>query len=333
MATASPKSNTVSTKIIGQGVGAGPVFRLCVGAVVIAALVFMAASASAADMNVRDVRSATIKTPAPPSPWQFQFTPYVWMPFVTGETQIGSTTSGVNTNFVDIFRRADRIYPWMSYQELRNGPFSIYANVIWSRMRFSDTRSGIFPIGPLNRSSLGIVADSKIWLDMAIIESGFTYQFAQWRSGGAGNGSVQSTAVDVVAGGRYWFLRPDIDLNVTATVNIPALGLTRTGAGNVSATTTIDWLDPFVGLRLRHAFAAGNELVLQGDVGGFGIGSQFAWQALATYNIATRFLGLDLAGYVGYRALSIDYTEGSENNTLALDLILHGPVVGLTFTW
>lgn len=33
----------------------------------------------------------------------------------------------------------------MSYQELRNGPFSIYNDTIWSRMRFSDTKSGVLP--------------------------------------------------------------------------------------------------------------------------------------------------------------------------------------------
>jgi hypothetical protein len=39
-----------------------------------------------------------------------------------------------------------------------------------------------------------------------------------------------------------------------------------------------------------------------------------------------------LHGLVGYRALAIDYTQDgpSKNN---LDLILHGPVVGLSFRW
>jgi hypothetical protein len=51
------------------------------------------------------------------------------------------------------------------------------------------------------------------------------------------------------------------------------------------------------------------------------------------FGIATHLMGLDFTTYVGYRALSIDYTQGSGNSTLPLDLILHGPVVGLTFTW
>ena len=286
-------------------------------------------------MNVRAARPAPIKTPAPASPWTFQFTPYAWLIFVNGTNQIGSTTSSVDTNMFNIIDKADHLYGWMSYQELRNGPFSIYANLFWARVRFSDTKSGVFPIGPLNRSSVNVVANSKIWLDFAILEPGVTYQLAQWQSGApfAGNGAAQTTALDVVAGARYWYLRPDIDLNVTATVNIPALGLTRTGSGSISAAKTIDWWDPFVGLRLRHTFAPGHELVVQGDVGGFDVGSQFAWQALATYNFATQLMGLDFTTYVGYRALSIDYTEGSGNRTLGLNLTLHGPVVGLTFTW
>lgn len=286
-------------------------------------------------MNVSAAKPSTFKAPAPASPWTFQFTPYAWLIFVNGTNQIGSTTSRVNTNLFNIVDKADHIYAWMSYQELRNGPFSVYANVLWARVRFPNTKSGIFPIGPLNRSSVSIVANSKVWLDFAILEPGVTYQIAQWSNGAAlaGNGAAQTTALDVVAGARYWYLRPDISLNVTATVNIPALGLTRTGAGSVSAAKTIDWWDPFIGLRLRHTFAPGHELVLQGDIGGFDVGSQFAWQALATYNLATHLMGLDFTTYVGYRALSIDYSQGSGSRTLGLDLTVHGPVIGLTFTW
>jgi len=38
-------------------------------------------------------------------------------------------------------------------------------------------------------------------------------------------------------------------------------------------------------------------------------------------------------GLVGYRALAVDYTQDSGANKNNLDLILHGPVVGLSFRW
>ena len=291
------------------------------------------------------VLAADISTPKPvfkaaapaPSPWEFRFTPYAWLIFISGEQTIGTTTSDIDTNLFQIFDQSDHLYAWMSYQEFRNGPMALYLDVVWSRMRFSDTRSGIFPIGPLNRSSLNIVGSAKIWLDLAIIEPGIALEIARWPAGAAsirdGQAFVPTTAVDLIAGARYWYMRPDIDLGVTATVSIPVLNLARTGSGQVSASKTIDWWDPLVGLRLRHKLAPGQELELRGDIGGFGVGSRLTWQAIAAYNFEMQLLGFKLNSYIGYRALSIDYQEGSGNQTIALDLITHGPVVGMNYRW
>jgi hypothetical protein len=41
----------------------------------------------------------------------------------------------------------------------------------------------------------------------------------------------------------------------------------------------------------------------------------------------------ELHGLVGYRALAVDYTQDSGASKNSVDLILHGPVVGLSFRW
>ena len=38
---------------------------------------------------------------------------------------------------------------------------------------------------------------------------------------------------------------------------------------------SVDWVDPFVGARLRQLLAPGQNLTLRGDVGGFDVGSDF----------------------------------------------------------
>ena len=43
---------------------------------------------------------------------------------------------------------------------------------------------------------------------------------------------------------------------------------------------SVDWADPFIGARLQHQLAPSQEITLRGDVGGFGAGSQFSWQAM-----------------------------------------------------
>jgi hypothetical protein len=66
---------------------------------------------------------------------------------------------------------------------------------------------------------------------------------------------------------------------------------------------SVDWLDPFVGARVRQQLAPGQEIVLRGDVGGFGAGSQFSWQAIGTYNWLLGVThGIPVDGYVGFRA-------------------------------
>ena len=84
---------------------------------------------------------------------------------------------------------------------------------------------------------------------------------------------------------------------------------------------------------MRHKFAPGHDLVVQGDIGGFGVGSDFSWQALAAYNFEWNFVGHKLNPYLGYRAISVDYEEGSGRRRIGLDFVQHGPVAGLTFKW
>lgn len=278
--------------------------------------------AEAADLPAKKMSNTPI---AASSPWEFKFSPYAWLVFDTGNLALGNKNSGVDTNIFQILGKVDNIYAWMSYQELRNGPLAVYANVFWTRMSFSDTKSGVIPVG--NFINANAVASAKVWVDLAIIEPGITYEFARWNSGKG------STSLDVLAGARYWYIKSDINLEVTGSVNIPALGVSRTGAGSVSGEKTIDWIDPIVGLRMHHTFSPGRELVLQGDIGGFGVGSNFTWQAMGTYNFNTEFAGYKLHPFVGYRAISIDYGQGSGRRALGLDLVQHGPVMGLNFTW
>jgi len=227
----------------------------------------------------------------------------------------------------------------MSYQELRKGKLGIFADVVWARMNLglSDVKDIDLVLGsPAIEANLSIETDADIWADLAIVEPGIAFEIFNRSSGGSLKDpvpSMHSTAIDVVAGARYWYLQSDIDLTVTATINIPALGISRTSAGTASGKTTIDWWDPYMGLRLRQQRGPGKELVLRGDIGGFGVGSDFTWHINGGYNFNTRILGHDATALIGYRALYVDYSEGNGANKLAFDWLWHGPTLGLKFTW
>ena len=118
---------------------------------------------------------------------------------------------------------------------------------------------------------------------------------------------------------------------VDASVDLGNLGLERSGSLAVARSGTLEWVDPFVGFRVRHELAPGSELQFLGDIGGFGVGSDLTWQLFAGYGFD--FWQSNLHGVIGYRALAVDYTNDSRANRNNLDLILHGPVVGLGFRW
>jgi hypothetical protein len=108
-------------------------------------------------------------------------------------------------------------------------------------------------------------------------------------------------------------------------------GLDISGSRAIARGGNVDWVDPLVGFRIRHQMLPGQELVFRADVGGFDVGSQFSWNVLAAYqwDFAVRN-GVTYSGVLGYRALSVDYTKGSGLERYEYDVVMHGPVVGLS---
>lgn len=271
---------------------------------------------------------------APSSGWEFSMTPYAWVLFITGDQTVGNNTANIKTNLFEILDETDELYAFMSEQELRKGKIGLFADMFWNKLNAGGSKT--IALNPLPGLDASTLVGSNVKVEMVIFEPGMAYEIFKRSSGGSFKDPGvpgQSTAIDLLAGGRYWYIRPDVALNVNATINIPALGLSRTGGGRVAGKTTIDWWDPYIGLRVRHKTAPGTELVLRGDVGGFGIGSDFTWQLEGAYTFDTKILGRDATAHLGYRALYVDYQQGNGINTLGFDWLWHGPTVGLKFTW
>ena len=90
------------------------------------------------------------------------------------------------------------------------------------------------------------------------------------------------------------------------------------------------WVDPMLGLRWIWKFADKWALVARGDIGGFGVGSDFAWSALGLIN----WDPWKHAGFIlGYRALYQDFETGSGLEKFRFDATMHGPVIAVKFTW
>jgi hypothetical protein len=118
----------------------------------------------------------------------------------------------------------------------------------------------------------------------------------------------------------------NVTVSRSAQINLDGV-VARSNSGD------LEWVDPFIGGRLRHAFGSNQQLNIEADVGGFGVGSEFSWQVVATYGFDVNCFGTPLHPVIGYRALAVDYSEDGPFGENALDFIQHGPVLGLNFRW
>lgn len=274
------------------------------GAVLFFAMALSPVSAFAADFG-------SSPKPTIDAQWSLTFTTYGWIPWMSGSTTVKGKNFNVAADPSDILGHLDwsMLPAWMSYAEARSGPIGLFNDVVYASIDGSKGFNGRRG-GPLQ-------ADVSADYTQVTVEFGGAYEV--WRGG---NPVVSgSSALDLLAGGRYW--HQEADLTGSLVLDPFVREIERSGA--------VDWVDPFVGARLRNKLASGDELVVRADFGGFGVGSDFSWQVLATYNWRMCLLnGYVLDGYVGYRALSVDYSQGSGDTLYKYDVLQQGPVIGST---
>jgi hypothetical protein len=146
----------------------------------------------------------------------------------------------------------------------------------------------------------------KLTIDMlsVIAEAGGYYRFD--------NGPH---VFDVLGGVRYTKLEPEITFT---TPPLPPFNRTE------------DWVDPIVGIRYIYNFNEKWMLALRGDIGGFGVGSDFTWNAIGLIQWQPwKYAGI----LAGYRALDQDYETGSGADRFKYDMRLSGPVIAANFVW
>jgi hypothetical protein len=259
-----------------------------------------AAPAAAADLGGRPAERIAEEPEPPGRSWSFAFSVNGWVPWMKGNAVVRGEPVELDVAPTDVLGSLDwsQLPVWMSSAELRNGRFAIFNDIVYAALSDSAGFQGRFVDARIN-------AD----VELAIVELGASY--AIWQ--GANSASGATSAIDILAGGRYWYQSVGLDLAIN---NF-----------NIARSGSVDWVDPFIGLQLRQTVAPGQSLLVRGDIGGFGAGSDFSWQAIAKYNWQLRRIGsATLDAFVGYRALAVDYTEGG----FQYDAIMHGPMFGLT---
>ena len=145
---------------------------------------------------------------------------------------------------------------------------------------------------------------------------------------------LTSTKGNVSANVQQLVVEPTIGYRVLpwleplAGIRYERVGGDITGPFGHNTAAARGWVDPIVGVNLGLAISDSVSLRFRGDVGGFGIGSTFTWQAFpfVTWRVAD-ILSLQ----AGYRVLSVDYEDGAGVQRVHYDVVELGPQLGLTF--
>lgn len=129
---------------------------------------------------------------------------------------------------------------------------------------------------------------------------------------------IKNGEFDIFAGLRRW--KNKLRLERSQGVLLPPVAFQRDE----------NWVDVFIGARAGFNFSRDWELMVRGDIGGFGLESDFTAKTIVglIYHISESIF-LDIQ----YQALWVDYETGTRNTPdyFSYDTLTHGPAVGVIF--
>lgn len=221
--------------------------------------------------------------------WQFNVTPYAWAPSVDGDFTVASQSASIDADFLDVIDAADSVLAFEGRVQARKGRWATFFDVTYMSLDFNDVGPG-----PVN-------ADAST--ELAYLEWAGTYRLGEWPM----NAANRSVRFDALAGMRYTALDSQLDFE-----RLPTVGKSE------------DWVDPIIGGRVSADLTEKVALIIEGDIGGFGVGSDFSWHNVALLGYRVSVFNHDAMVMGGYRALYQDFETGSGLRHFEWDTTLHG---------
>ena len=226
---------------------------------------------------------------ASPEGWQVTVAPYFMGASMNGTTAVAGREVSVDVPFSDILKNLE--FGVMGLMVARKGQWGVGGDAIW----------------------------------MALGANGSSTNFP----GVSGSVDVNQGAFSFYGLRR---LGDSADLTFGARVNTIQASLAFSGpftqllALDVDRTKT--WVDPIVGLQLRTRGESRWHAQMYTEIGGFGAGSDFTWQAFPTVGFRlSKAASIDF----GYRWIDINYASGDDFEAFKYDVLTQGPVLGFVF--
>jgi hypothetical protein len=233
--------------------------------------------------------------------WEFKAALYLWALSLEGDVTVKGQKSDVDVGFDDILDELN--FAGMIAFSGRKGHWGFWGDVIYANLGHSTDIGGIIRVDPD--------------MDMLMLTGGGSYRLGTWALSDAPGKEVPTVAVDALLGVRYTYLDLKLDFD-----------LFPDPKGDEG------WVDPLIGVRSPWALSKRWDLSLGGDIGGFGVGSDFTWHAFGLVGYRFGLFGEDNAQiFGGYRAFSQDYDTGSGADKFEWDVIMHGPILGLSISF
>ncbi|HEX5025876.1 MAG TPA: hypothetical protein VFV68_11425 [Agriterribacter sp.] len=227
------------------------------------------------------------------SKWDFLIEPYLMFPNMNGKVGLGTIPDvPVDANPGDIFNHLQM--GAMLYLEAHNNKWAITSDFLYMKLK-------------QDVSATNIINSGKATAKQTMWELAGLYKINPW--------------LEVGAGTRLSSIGSDVEVNYKT-------GPNRDTARSGSITKT--WVDPIIVTRFTFFTTTKWIAQLRTDIGGFGIGSKFAWQIQA--DAGYRFSKLFQAT-IGYRYIDINYEKGSDSDRFLYDMASFGPTVRFGFNF
>lgn len=282
------------------------VWNSCQSLVLAASLAASTAHADAADEPaapaVEEAAAAPAKEPAagPSADWRVDFTTWIWVMGLEGEIGVRGRSADVDSSFADIMEQSDSIFALSGRLEIGSGRMSAYVDGMYCDLGVDDAS------GPS-----GLI-DVDVTFEQTTIDFGAMFRVVDVEPSGESAKNDRNFTLDLYGGGRYVNLDIEFD-----------------PANAASRSDSIDWIDPIVGARVTVPIAEHWHVSVNGDVGGFGVASDFTWSATAVVGYDFTLFDHPASVMAGYRAIGWDYTSNGSAQ-FEWDVIQHGAIIGFS---
>ncbi len=228
----------------------------------------------------------------------WEIMPYAWFTGIKGTMTVEGQLQGIDASMADVWDNSNaggsiRCETW-------KGGNGFYVDLFFVNLT-----------GEYGDEEETFVPESDLFMvDLAYNHQlGFTPVFVDQES--IDNREIRYLSLGVLVGVRYFSLRNSLQQS-------DAENLEQSG----------QYIDPIVGGYLHYRMAKALTFAAAGDIGGFGIGSDFTWNAWIRADVRLAdWLWLNALG----RAFDTKYEDGSGEDKIGLDARISGPAVGVIF--